>query len=227
MIGRKAQADDDDRATWLKQTLNWGWSPDSIRQFRRRFRVRTQDAYGMTEIGFGTLMTNQFDDLAESGSVGIRAPFRKLRLMNEDGSPTPVGDVGELWVSGRGILTGYWNKPNANAALFEGDWFKDGEGGKIVATDSSTFARAEGGLGGPSAGMSEPHEVPTTSAGQVNLHANADQTGTDLLSTWRSKSAAQRSGIRRHAGFRLPILNACARRGSASYEQIFTFFLGR
>ncbi|OAF16891.1 acyl-CoA synthetase [Bradyrhizobium centrolobii] len=127
LIARRAEAADEDGATCLKQTLNWGWNPDTVRQFRKRFGVRTQDAYGMTEIGFGTRMTNELDELAYSGSVGIRSPFRELRLVNEDGSPAAVGDVGELWVRGRGILKGYWNKPEANAALFEGEWFKTGD----------------------------------------------------------------------------------------------------
>ncbi|MCC8949395.1 acyl--CoA ligase [Bradyrhizobium sp. Arg62] len=127
LVARQAEAGDEDGATCLKQTLNWGWSPDSVRKFRKRFQVLTQDAYGMTEIGFGTRMTNELDELADSGSVGIRAPFRELRLMNEDGSPTPVGDIGELWVRGRGIFKGYWNRPEANAALFEGEWFKTGD----------------------------------------------------------------------------------------------------
>ncbi|WP_245311684.1 class I adenylate-forming enzyme family protein [Bradyrhizobium pachyrhizi] len=127
LVARQAEASNEDGATCLKQTLNWGWSPDSVRKFRKRFQVLTQDAYGMTEIGFGTRMTNELDELADSGSVGIRAPFRSLRLMNEDGGTTPVGDVGELWVRGRGIFKGYWNKPEANAALFEGQWFKTGD----------------------------------------------------------------------------------------------------
>lgn len=127
LVARQAEAAHEDGTTCLKQTLNWGWSPDTVRQFRKRFRVRTQDAYGMTEIGFGTRMTNELDELADSGSVGVPAPFRALRLMNEDGDPTPVGDVGELWVRGRGIFNGYWNKPEANAALFEGEWFKTGD----------------------------------------------------------------------------------------------------
>ncbi|MCC8958649.1 acyl--CoA ligase [Bradyrhizobium sp. Pear77] len=127
LVARQAEAADEDGSTFLKQTLNWGWSPDTVRQFRKRFRVHTQDAYGMTEIGFGTRMTTELDELADSGSVGIRAPFRALRLMNEDGRPTPVGDVGELWVRGRGIFKGYWSKPEANAALFEGEWFKTGD----------------------------------------------------------------------------------------------------
>lgn len=114
-------------ATCLQQCLTWGYSPDMVRKLRKRFRVRTQDAYGMTEIWFGTQMPIDFDEMAESGSVGIRAPFRNLRLMNDDGAPTPVGEVGELWVSGRGILKGYWNKPEANAASFDGEWFKTGD----------------------------------------------------------------------------------------------------
>lgn len=127
LIARRAEAVGEDGATCLKQTLNWGWNPDTVRQFRKRFGARTQDAYGMTEIGFATRMTNELDERAYSGSVGIRSPFRELRLVNDDGSPTDVGDVGELWVRGRGILKGYWNKPEANAALFEGEWFRTGD----------------------------------------------------------------------------------------------------
>ncbi|MHC4048033.1 class I adenylate-forming enzyme family protein [Bradyrhizobium sp. 23AC] len=127
LIAREAEAANEDGATCLKQILNWGWSPDTVRQFRKRFRVRTEEAYGMTEIGFATRMTNQFDELASSGSVGIRAPFRALQLMNEGGSSTQIGEVGELWVTGRGILKGYWNKPEANAASFEGEWFRTGD----------------------------------------------------------------------------------------------------
>lgn len=127
LMARQAEAADDDGATCLKQILNWGWGPDTVRQFRKRFRVRTQEAYGMTEIGFGTRMPSELDELADSGSVGIRAPFRALQLMNEDGGPTSVGEVGELWVKGRGIFKGYWNKPEVNTALFEGAWFKTGD----------------------------------------------------------------------------------------------------
>jgi len=124
---RQAEAVDEDGATCLKQCLTWGCSPDSVGKLRKRFQVRTQDAYGMTEIWFGTQMPIDFDEMAASGSVGIRAPFRKLQLMNDDRTPTSIGEVGELWVSGRGILKGYWNRPKANAASFEGEWFKTGD----------------------------------------------------------------------------------------------------
>lgn len=127
LAARQAEAADEDGATCLKECLTWGCSPDTVRKFRKRFRVPTQDAYGMTEIWLGTQLQSDFDEMAGSGSVGIRAPFRNLRLMNDDGTPTPVGEVGELWVSGRGIFKGYWNRPEANVASFEGEWFKTGD----------------------------------------------------------------------------------------------------
>lgn len=127
LIAREAEGAQEDGTTCLKESLTWGCSPDTQRKLRKRFRVRTQDAYGMTEIGFGTQMPKDLDDMTDSGSVGIRAPFRNLRLMNDDGTPTGIGEVGELWVSGRGILKAYWNRPEANAALFEDEWFKTGD----------------------------------------------------------------------------------------------------
>lgn len=126
-VARYAESVGDNGGTSLRQTLTWGYSPDIVRKFRRRFRVRTQDAFGMTEIGFGTQMPSYLDEMADSGSVGIRAQFRNLQLMNDNGTPTPVGEVGELWVSGRGLFKGYWNKPEANAGSFEGEWFKTGD----------------------------------------------------------------------------------------------------
>ncbi|MDF0581961.1 class I adenylate-forming enzyme family protein [Bradyrhizobium yuanmingense] len=127
LAARQAEADNENGVTCLKQSLTWGCSPNTQRKLRNRFGVWTQDAYGMTEIGFGTQMPNGLDDMLESGSVGLRSPFRKLQVMSDDGTPSPVGEVGELWVSGRGILKGYWNRPEANAASFEGEWFKTGD----------------------------------------------------------------------------------------------------
>ncbi|QQO23726.1 acyl--CoA ligase [Bradyrhizobium diazoefficiens] len=116
-----------DASMCLKQVVQTdSWNPDTVRRFRERFRVRALDSYGMTEIGYGTLPPH-IEEMEESGSVGIRAPFRALRLVNEDGSLTGVGEVGELWVKGRAIFKGYWNRPQANAAAFEGEWFKTGD----------------------------------------------------------------------------------------------------
>ncbi|MDF0523423.1 class I adenylate-forming enzyme family protein [Bradyrhizobium yuanmingense] len=114
--------------TCLKEVVRSGgrWSPDTVRRFRERFGVPTSCWYGMTEIGYGT-QTTDIEEMIDPDMVGIRSPFRALRLVNEDGSLTPVGEVGELWVQGRAIFKGYWNRPEANGAAFEGEWFKTGD----------------------------------------------------------------------------------------------------
>lgn len=127
LIARQPEAIDEPLRC-LKQVGQAGrhWSPETVRRFRARFGVRSSDWYGMTEIGYGTQMPD-IEEMEDSDTLGARAPFRALRLVNEDGSPTPVGQVGELWVKGRAIFKGYWNRPEANAAAFEGEWFKTGD----------------------------------------------------------------------------------------------------
>ncbi|WP_024511564.1 class I adenylate-forming enzyme family protein [Bradyrhizobium sp. ARR65] len=126
LITRRHEATADSLA-FLKQVGQPDpWSPDTVRRFRDRCGVRSVDCFGMTEIGYGIIMPD-IEEMDHSGSVGIRAPFRALRLVNEDGSPTPIGEVGELWVKGRAIFKGYWNRPEANADAFEGEWFKTGD----------------------------------------------------------------------------------------------------
>lgn len=114
--------------TCLKRVWQYdGWSAGTIRRFREQFGVHGNHTWGMTEIGLGTQMPPDLAQMNEAGSLGIRSPFRELRLVNDDGSPTPVDQVGELWVKGRGIFKGYWNKPGANDDCFEGEWFKTGD----------------------------------------------------------------------------------------------------
>lgn len=126
LVTRQPEAEDDG-STCLKQVSSFGWSTDSIRRFRERFRVVGQNGFGMTEVQWGLLMPHEIEDIDVASSVGIRAPFRHLRLMNENGTPTPTGQIGEMWVSGRGIFRGYWNRPEENAASFDGEWFKTGD----------------------------------------------------------------------------------------------------
>lgn len=106
--------------TCLRQVERAGrrWSPDTVRRFSERFGVRSLIWYGMTEIGYGT-QTPDIKEMDDSETVGIRSPFRTLRLVNEDGTFAPTGEVGELWVNGRAIFKGYWNRPDANAAAFK------------------------------------------------------------------------------------------------------------
>lgn len=120
-----AEAADDVPACLRQVSQYHGWSADTVHRFREQYGVRGLNTYGTTEIGCGIQMPLSIQEMDGSGSVGIRSPFRALRLINNDGTPTRDGEVGELWVKGRGILKGYWNRPRAES--FEGEWFKTGD----------------------------------------------------------------------------------------------------
>ncbi|WP_407114594.1 class I adenylate-forming enzyme family protein [Bradyrhizobium sp. LMG 9283] len=139
LVARQAKAD---ALKSLRQVVySLGWSAEAISQFRERFGVRGQNNYGMAEIGMGTQFVGDIPQMEDTCSVGHRALFRELRLVNEDGTLAKTGEVGELWVKGRAIFKGYWGKPEANASQFEGDWFKTGD---LLRRDELGFYWFEG-----------------------------------------------------------------------------------
>lgn len=96
----------------------------------------------MTEIGLGSLMPPRFEAMYDSGSVGIDAVFRETTIRDEGGHPVKAGERGELWVRGRSILKGYWNRPDADAEVFRDAedgglrWFRTGD---IFVADEHGF----------------------------------------------------------------------------------------
>ncbi len=114
--------------TALIQVATFGWPPDICRDFKRRFGAVAREGFGMTEIGLGTWMLPEFADRFDSGSVGFAAPFRETSVRDDAGQPVESGGIGELWVRGRALFQGYWNRPDANQAVFEdGGWFRTGD----------------------------------------------------------------------------------------------------
>lgn len=60
------------------------------------------------------------DPLHEGGRVSIGRPIAPmvLDLVNEQGEPAGVGEIGEIVLSGPCLAIGYWNRPEATAAAF-------------------------------------------------------------------------------------------------------------
>lgn len=93
----------------------------------RRYGVSVRSAYGMTEIGAGTMIPEELPGDDKLNTVGLRAPFRELRIVDEAGDDVADGSPGELIVRGDGVFLGYYNKPEANENSFYGDWFRTGD----------------------------------------------------------------------------------------------------
>ncbi|MCC6664152.1 MAG: AMP-binding protein [Polyangiaceae bacterium] len=117
----------DDATTQLKEVLLAAVSPTGQREIERRFKVRARELFGMTEIGPGLAMPFDCTDMTGAGSVGIEMLHRRATIRDENGNPVPDGERGELWMAGRGMMHGYFNKPQANANSFRGEWFRTGD----------------------------------------------------------------------------------------------------
>jgi malonyl-CoA/methylmalonyl-CoA synthetase len=84
------------------------------------------ERYGMTEIGMG--LSNPYQGERVPGSVGTPLPGVEVRLVDEQDSPVPDGEAGEIQVRGPTVFLEYWKRPEDTAAAFTGDgWFRTGD----------------------------------------------------------------------------------------------------
>lgn len=128
----------------LRQVFTFGWSADSRMAFTREFGVTANESFGMTEIGLGLAMPVQWPVEDRATSVGVAALRREAKLMVAmDGGFREAhdGETGELWIRGRYLFQGYWNQPDATAAVFQDEWFRTGD---AFVRDSMGFFRIVG-----------------------------------------------------------------------------------
>ncbi|HUM15693.1 MAG TPA: AMP-binding protein [Candidatus Nitrosotalea sp.] len=86
--------------------------------------------YGMTEVN-AMAMVHDLDEPAESRALAGVWPADgvEVRVVDpETGQDQPVGREGELWLRGRLVTSGYYEKPEETARAFTADgWFKTGD----------------------------------------------------------------------------------------------------
>jgi acyl-CoA synthetase (AMP-forming)/AMP-acid ligase II len=115
--------------------------PELHAELERRFGFPARAAFGMTEIGCGLMMPIEAQEFIGSGSCGMPGPFREARIADAEGRTLSPGQSGELLIRGPGILKGYYNKPEATAAAFRGDWFRTGD---LAVQDANGFVTIQG-----------------------------------------------------------------------------------
>lgn len=91
--------------------------------------IRIAEGFGMSESGsnFG-MPTEDLNVLhRKAGSCGLPFMTVEARIVDSDGREVPTGEVGELWLRGPCISSGYWNQPALTAAAFRDGWFLTGD----------------------------------------------------------------------------------------------------
>jgi long-chain acyl-CoA synthetase len=69
-----------------------------------------------------------------SGTTGLPMPSTDIKLLDDHGREVALGEAGEICVKGPQVMSGYWEKPEANEAAFTGDgYFRTGDVGVFDA----------------------------------------------------------------------------------------------
>lgn len=94
------------------------------------FGINANEFYGQTECNL--IVSNCSSILpVKPGSMGRPVFGHRVAVVNEKGEELPAGEVGTIAVHHPDpvIFLGYWNKPDATAEKFIGDWMLTGDQG--------------------------------------------------------------------------------------------------
>ncbi|PTR35947.1 fatty-acyl-CoA synthase [Rhodococcus sp. OK611] len=119
---------------------SWGAAPASDTLLRRMDEVlpgaSSLALFGQTEMSPVTCVLEAKDSRRKLGSVGRPAPGVWARIVDPDMVDVQPGEVGEIVYRGQGLMSGYWNNPEATARAFAGGWFHSGD---LVRVDDEGF----------------------------------------------------------------------------------------
>lgn len=94
-------------------------------RWKERFGLEILDGIGSTEIGY--ICISNFPGRARAGTSGELIPGYEARVLREDGTPAPTGEVGDLVVRGPSTAAFYWRKRDATKHTFRGEWVFTGD----------------------------------------------------------------------------------------------------
>ena len=109
-------------------------APAMRARVKERLGLDIHQAYGLTE----TTSPSHFQPLGSvapvdetSGALSVGVPVYNtvVRIVDEDGSVLPPGEVGEIETEGPQVVPGYWGKPDATAESLPGGRLRTGDVG--------------------------------------------------------------------------------------------------
>jgi malonyl-CoA/methylmalonyl-CoA synthetase len=108
--------------------------------FQQRTGHTILERYGMTEAVMVT--SNPYEGPRRPGTVGPPLPGVDVRIVDEGGSATAVGEPGTLILKGPNLFAGYWKNPEKTAREHTADgYFVSGD---IAVRDPDDFIRIVG-----------------------------------------------------------------------------------
>jgi long-chain acyl-CoA synthetase len=92
-------------------------------------KVLTQ-AWGLTETSPAACINPPAEEF--NNSIGLPIPSTEISIVNDDGAPLAIGEVGEICVRGPQVMLGYWQRPDETAkVMLPGGWLRTGDVGRM------------------------------------------------------------------------------------------------
>jgi len=140
MFGMMREYADAHRVNLLSvRKVAYGASPISetlLRQAMEMFpNAEFRQAYGLTELSpTATLLTPEFHKPAAGGKSYLRSAGRAIvgvdvKIVDDQMSERPCGEVGEIVVRSPGAMLGYWNQPELTRQTLVDGWVRTGDAG--------------------------------------------------------------------------------------------------
>jgi long-chain acyl-CoA synthetase len=101
---------------------------------REKLGININNCYGMTETAAPTHFTPRgrdapVDPTSGALSIGVPGYGTDVKVVDEEGRDLAPGEIGELWLKGRQIMVGYWQKPEETRAALVDGWMRSGDVG--------------------------------------------------------------------------------------------------
>lgn len=99
----------------------------AVNDYELKFGVKIYPAYGMTEATATAVLApfgsqTPIDPDTGTLSVGVPVSDVEIRIIDEQGSEVPMGEVGEVTIRSPGVVKGYWQQPEESAnAIINGE----------------------------------------------------------------------------------------------------------
>lgn len=81
--------------------------------------------YGLSETS-PVLCCNPLDGTHKTGTIGLPMPSTEVAIFDDNGKELAQGETGEICARGPQVMSGYWEKDNADV-FYPGGWFKTGD----------------------------------------------------------------------------------------------------
>ena len=125
MVAHPSAAQRDLSSLRLATSAGEALPPELHRRWRDTWGVDLLDGLGTAEM-WHIFISNRPGDV-RPGTLGRAVPGFDVRVCDDDGRELPPGEVGWLWVRGGSRALGYWQRAEAAAEAFRGEWYVSGD----------------------------------------------------------------------------------------------------